>query len=105
MEDETIHELESLLECAFRTDIFHYVQNGIKLSCDGYACEKCIEKNKELKCKFCSKIHVFDENELKPDRLCQVNVILNRNKLQDEIRNKWKTLNGRYFKFTKISFF
>ncbi len=66
------------------------------MSCDGHACEKCIEKNKELHCKFCSKTHFFDENELKPDRLCQVNVILNRKKLQDQIKNKWQELNSRF---------
>ena len=99
MGEETFEELEKLLKCSFHKDYFHYVENGIKLPCDGYACEKCIEPNKELKCQFCTKHHFFNEksvNDLKPDRLCQATLSINRKMLFDGMKNKLIALKGTF---------
>jgi hypothetical protein len=106
MDEEIIHELKTLLKCAFEKDIFHYVENGIKLPCGGYACEKCIKLNKEFNCQYCFGTHIFEnqtsEYELKPDKLCQTTFDSYKTELFDDIRQKWLLLDDSiiYFSYT-----
>ena len=90
-------ELKTLLECAFKKQYFHYVVDGIKLPCDGYACKDCIVIDKELNCHSCHETHLFseaDKSRFKIDKLCRSSLNSMRNSFFTEIRERSSKFSG-----------
>lgn len=54
--------------CSSNESFDHIVQEAILLNCGGNACRKCIDdlKKKEIKCKYCNRMHKREELQSMP---------------------------------------
>jgi hypothetical protein len=99
MSDTEDSELKTLLECAFKGEYFHYVVNGVKIPCDGYACKECIRTDEEQNCHSCHETHKFTKSEiekLKVDKLCRTSLSTNRFSFFEEIRKRSRKFDGKF---------